>query len=419
MKSKTWSVSRALFIVVMLVLLIMNYVLVSKQVRTELRKVDTGDKVVFVLNGEKVFDKMTDCPYASDMDLHFEMGIHNEGYSLLHVVIYAMYRITGENIEVTRNFFSALITLCNGLTIVLLCWAYSKIYKVRPNGKVYFFSISAVLVTAFLAQYGNTVCANVWHNPTYVIMRPASIVIVVCTWMAFENYKNGEPYKKYLWINAIATAFSMWAKPSFLQAFLPALCICLLIELIKTRGKSFLFSFKLGASFLSCIPILIYQLLWSYFQPYVLNEGGESGIRIKTDWTAWEVIDRCASLFYSSIFVFIGILLLWFCKRTNKRILLFSTLWYAISVFFYSFVKETGPRAGHGNFSWSIMIAIFFLMAFIIGELFIKPEKMKSPKILLVLSFSIYAVYLICGICYFLTVFMGMPYYGGDAAALR
>ena len=347
--------------------------------------------------------------YLSDLPTHLMFAKTQRGYSLCDLILSKVYLWSGNNSTVMVIFCTLLLVGCQALTMFLVYYIYKKMYQIKSGLLLYLLSFSSIIVVAFFAHYGGEYgisgpYANVWHSPTMFLTRPFMLGIIYCTLQVFKNAKEQKPIAKWLVLNAVVTALCMWAKPSFLASFLPALCVYLFIELIRTKGKSFLFSLKLGLSYAVVLPVLLFQM----DSLYVKAKGNEtSQMYFKTDLTIGELMENAQELLFAALFVIVGIILLLVYRKTSKKLLGFCGLYYLFSEFFALFVKETGERSAHGNFLWSKFLFLFVMMAFVAGEVFLKPAQKDIPKRWKALAGIIYAGHLITGLLYFWQVFNG------------
>ena len=58
----------------------------------------------------------------------------------------------------------------------------------------------------------------------------------------------------------------------------------------------------------------------------------------------------------------------------------YTLLLFVVSVLIYSAFKETGPRAGHGNFGWAIGVGYYILFLYIVPWFFQSMQKYRIQK---------------------------------------
>lgn len=361
--------------------------------------------------------------YHSDTGLHLDIARlqieRNEtrsAYSFLHVIMNGFLQVTNMSWQGASVLTACILASCIVATILLVCLWYTCLYKMKPNAKIYFLSLTSVFVSMIILRYGQTISPNVWHNPTLILSRPFSIVVILCVYLVWKNHNEGKSVTKYLWINSIFAVLSVWAKPSFLSTFLPTLCVFLFIELFCTKGKSFLISFKLGVSFVPILFVLGCQYYLLYMQKSEDNAiaiGGGAPVGI------WLLL---RGMLTSSAFFLAGWIILLLYKKTSKEFLAFSGLWYAISMWVRYALRETGSRTNDGNFTWGYIIMLFCVFVFVSGELFIKPTPTSGRKIPKPVMFGIaglYGLHLIYGLYYFVRMLNGVSYEAGGTIFLN
>ena len=395
-------------------------------IHTNMKKSDRILKALFIIalivfslmDGYLVWQQCTpdgDNTYMSDVDMHIKMSLQPYAYSFFNVVLRVAYILSGQNMYILSVLCTALMVASNVVSVLILHHMYKRLYN-NSDWRSGLFSFTSVFVVAFFSDYiglkGDYAAAyaNVWHSPTLLMARPFMLCVIFETIMIFKNAKEGKPIGKHLVYNAIASLFCMWAKPSFFASFLPALCLYLLIELIRTKGKSFLFSLKLGLSYLGIVPFLIYQYIALFIYAPIQTEETTS-VFFKINWTAEEILHAVYNELFSSWFIIISIVLLLVFRKTNKKLLAFTGIYWIISDIFYYFVKESGFRAEHGNFTWSKIAMLYIMMAFVAGEVFLKPAENDIPRKWKALAGVVYGGHLITGCIYFWSLVNGGFYF--------
>lgn len=356
-------------------------------------------------------------PYYSDMPPYLQEGVEAKTdlwYALIGPMVYLFYRLTGT--ESGASFLFALaLSAANGATVLLVRRWYCMVYKMKSNIKAELFSLSSVFVSMLLFPpdlcatgwwYRGSFSPNVWHNPTSILCRPFSLWVILCVYQMLSAYRENRPMKKYMLQNMAAAFLSMWAKPSFLVVFLPALCLYLLIELIKTKGQSLLFSLKIGLSFAPSMLVVLYQYLQLFFAPPI-ETAEASGICCGM----FQTMPRMAVMtITSSLFLLFAAVLIYIYHKEKRIHILFAGIGYAIAWTMALFVEETGIRAGHGNFGWSFILTLFFLFTYMVGECFVKPKEKKIPPKISIGLLAVYSAHFITGICYFAKILCGGSY---------
>jgi hypothetical protein len=259
---------------------------------------------------------------------------------------------------------------------------------------------------------------NVWHNPTYIAVKPFALLAFFVFFASFYARENDTltifSYKfpkqnSLIGILSLILLCSVLAKPSFIQVFLPAVGIFLLIELIKSKRKLLTFCLKIAAAFIPTIIILFLQIgtIWSQ-RSIGGNQIGLSNFEV---WSS-----------YSPNIPFSILLLLCFpicvflingkTAYSNKP-MLFSMIITIVGIIEFGFLKETGDRIWHGNFGWGYSLsALIFWYAAIIQFLDLYYERRQEVKqrILIKIGFVIFFLHFLCGVYYFSVLLQGAVY---------
>ena len=241
---------------------------------------------------------------------------------------------------------------------------------------------------------------NTWQNPTNIAVRPFGAAVFYMTVRIYNRYRYGglgvlaadtaeadpafadgffrrfrQPLYRWweLILYPLCLLLSVYAKPSFLQFFAPAIFVFLVIDLIRTKGRLFPFCVKLALPFLPAAIILFAQLFHLFpglssgaGEAAAAGSGSGSGAGIAVYFLlpagsgAGEFLSaafRCLkSVVLPGAFAF-AILLInrkdaaW---RPLNRLALLCVL---AALAEYILLHETGARDWHGNFTWGLHMA--------------------------------------------------------------
>lgn len=197
-------------------------------------------------------------------------------------------------------------------------------------------------------------------------------------------------------------------KPNFVLSFSIVVLICLVIDFLKTRGRSLKANFKMGVCVLiSCLVLLIQS---SQLYP----DGGSDGIALTFDcflqcWLSWKNILGILISLTFPIMVFIWAI--WKKKDVSKL----KKIWlmFGISILIGQLLTETGERSTHGNFGWGSYCFGWYLMLYSAIEYFIliaDKKKNKIEYILAVVSAAFLTLNIGCGMVYFGLLLQGQRY---------
>jgi hypothetical protein len=215
-------------------------------------------------------------------------------------------------------------------------------------GPAYIHSFSKYIVTG-------TGSPNIWHNITLFAVKPFALLTLFFTVLGLEKKKLS-----YYVIGFISLFLSIFAKPSFVIVFLPALALFILVK--KTYSKENLLYFMILS--LMSVSVLGYQFTHTY--------GGEGNGAIIIDvlgvWSRYSpnvLVSIILALMFPLVYSITNIK---HVLRNNYIIL----TWFItfISIIYAAVFAESGPRYNHGNFFWSYMISLSLLYVFTIADYF-------------------------------------------------
>lgn len=322
--------------------------------------------------------------------------LYNKFYSypVWHLAVRAVNRL----LPVGREYAGALVTACclGILAAILYRFLWRELKEQLSWLGTAFLTIGLLILTALYMPWFNKEVylgqssPTIWHNPTNMAVKPAALLAFL---YFLKLYPGGESMsvsrgrmpgdihrrdsekKRTEWLDFTVFAgillFSCFVKPSFMQGFLPAAVLFLLMELIRTKGKSFWISFKLGLAFL---PSCLYFLVQFFF---VFGEGTERGIGlapfavIRLD-TAHPLISMLqAAAFPLFVLCILGGKQLW-----KDKPLLFSLIFYVVSLLEFILLIEVNEPAS-GNFEWGLQLAMFTFFVMTAVRFYQKRDKKR------------------------------------------
>lgn len=324
-------------------------------------------------------------------------------YKFYHFFTALLSFLTGRNYELS----SAIVLTSSQIATYFITL---HIFELEVNGfekKLWkrILSISTLIVIALPYKfylYLPQGSPNVWHNPTYVVMRPFALISFYSFYkiIEFEN-KFTEKCRKYYLLFSISTLISVIAKPSFVLTFLFAAGIFVLIRIIKERFNNIMFGFKL---FLSVLPTLI-VLFWQYIfikQFEILHTSISFGTFLKLN-----LFDSFYATFCAIIFPFSATLAV-FKNDKYKNVLKIGWLNVLVGwLQYYFLIQETSPT---GDFAWGYMFSLYLLYLFLIISIFDTIKSDKKNNVIYYVSIILYIVQLFCGVYYFYIVLNRFDY---------
>lgn len=309
-------------------------------------------------------------------------------------------------LPIGREWSAAFVTACFiGAVGGILYLFVKKEIKSWPIWKCIMLTVSLLFVTALYMPWFNKEVylgqssPTIWHNPTNLAVKPVALLCFLCF---VKLYQERDKVR----ILPLATASSLlllscFVKPSFIQGFLPAVVIFLVLELIPNRGSSFVFSLKAALMF---IPSGLYFII-QYFMMF----GGEENRRIGIQPFAVIKLDSPNPLI--SILIGIAFPLFVLIALGAKRVFLDKPLWLAVLFYvislleFILFIEETEPAAG--NFEWCMQLAMFTLFIMTAIRFY---QNTWEKKWIWITGNLLFLYHVISGIWYYIWILLFSPW---------
>lgn len=284
----------------------------------------------------------------------------------------------------------------------------------NTNKYCFIFSMLLMLVQPIYIPWFNTNqyigqgTPNVWHNPTIVCCYPFALIT---TFLFINMLQNHEKQKEIYLIDWFRLGFYLFlstlAKPVFIQVFIPASAVYLLILLTKTKYRSFIFSLKFV---LSCIPagiwcifILFLGIIFPSTTSY--GSGGGIGIGFLEVWSYY-TSNVFISIIIGITFPLVYILLTWKTVINNKKLITFILINYIAAILQFIIFKETGPRMYHGNFGWGNNISLTLLFVYVGADYFsLLSDKKHHNKPYIIFPTIILTLNILFGLHYYFEIF--------------
>jgi hypothetical protein len=158
------------------------------------------------------------------------------------------------------------------------------------------FSLFLHLVTPVFLPILNTTIyfgqgsPNIWHSPTFIMTKPFVLIIILLVIPVFKDFKKQYSVRNII-MAGLLLMISVFFKPNFALAFIPALGIFILIK-YRSEFRKYVLSFFIV---LPAILLLGYQFFSTYFTPD--NKLGGTGDQIIFSFLgAWNVHSPCIPL---------------------------------------------------------------------------------------------------------------------------
>jgi hypothetical protein len=303
--------------------------------------------------------------YPSDSKLHinilnnyFSKNNYYIPHPLWHLTTFILSKISFLSVEYSAVIVSAFyVWLWYILVYFFIKNKLSNIYT--SNILILISSIVIIIGPLCIPWYNKLIflgqgSPNIWHNVTLWTVKPFALL---ATWYSIEGLAKQDTKK--LILATVFTLISIFAKPSFIIMFLPAL---LIYALATKEIKDILFiKFYM---ILSTLSILI--LLYQYTHTFNKDEG-KIIIDFLGVWSLYSpniAVSIILALAFPLSFVVLESDIL------NDKYILISWIMIFVSVIYYATFAQTGRFYSHGNFGWSYMIAMSLLYLFSIVKFF-------------------------------------------------
>ncbi len=292
--------------------------------------------------------------------------VHHAAHPLWHVLVAATL-LTGLSLNVSAALVTA---LWKAAEVWLLTELSARILGKR-GWMASACGLTLGLVTAVWVPWVNPTVylgagsPNTWHSPTQIAALVMMLICVPMTSEAVETFRRRLPAEgpkanitpRYALLLSALLALSLLAKPTFMQAFLPACCLYFLVYWIRWPQNSSFF-WRMVAVAAPSVVMMVLQYLY-YFFIYTAQQGGGMTLLITWDKTAsvatQVLLTRAFPLFT---------LAAWIRRDTLKKPLYqLALMMDAVSIAELLLLSETGRRAADGNFGWAMMGSALMLWA--------------------------------------------------------
>lgn len=315
-------------------------------------------------------------------------------YPIWHLLVKAMTFL----LPIGREYAGAFVTACciGGTAAILYRFIREQLRNCLGEGQKILLTVALMILTAVYMPWFNREVylgqssPTIWHNPTNMAVKPVALLVFLLFLKMYQN-RDKVSWKAFAGISALLL-LSCFVKPSFVQGFLPAVVVFLLMELVRTRGKSFCFSLKMAAAF---IPSGLYFLI-QFFSMFGAEAERSIGIEpfavMRLD-TAHPLISMLQAVAFP-LFV-LGIL--GWRRVWNDRPLLFSALFYAVSMLeFILLIEVTEPASG--NFEWALQLAMFGFFIMTAVRFYQQKEQKKG---IWLAGNALFAYHVLSGVYYY------------------
>lgn len=328
-------------------------------------------------------------------------------YPAWHLLVYLLGSFLSIFLE-DNIAFTASSSIINSLSVLVMYYLLLKYlnYKHVDNKRAFsivFLALGLLFVGPLEASkylgsyYLGAYSGNVWHNPTYLIVRPIAFIILLlyAKVLSEKKSKTGDYIKL-----AFLLLLSGVIKPSFYQAFLPGLVVyCVVFFLIKRDKKTFFNCLKIAGT---CVPVTVFALF--QFIEGITGMKQQGGIVFDPLYVwmfytpNWKL-----SLVVSILFPALVIVLLAIQKRIDTEILLALSMFASAILQYMCLYIQEKPYAA--DFCWGFELGIFLIFVVAAKKLHeMTIEETGLVKLVCIILWIVFLLHLLCGVVYFLKI---------------
>lgn len=334
---------------------------------------------------------------ASDISIHATWAaegdfsdltsfVHHGAHPMWHVLV-ALLLAAG----LPLAHAAALVTaLCKAAEV----WLIHRLMRLYLGGRLRPAALTGLALTCGLVSsllvpgYNPTVylgvgTPNTWHSCTQMI---AMVWMLLCVPYAAHCYDGFErrlpaegPRAKLAWREPVLLGamllLSLLAKPTFMQAFLPAACLFFLYQWVRHPANSRFF----GQIIVCVLPAVLFMILqYMYYFGIIVPSQGDMVLEISLDKLRRVTVN---TLLIQAFPIFVLL-----CFRGGRDTLFTLTaIFDAVGVLEFLILGENGRRAADGNFGWGMMGAALMMWVMALIRFFqsgagIREQGRLSPR---------------------------------------
>ncbi len=295
-------------------------------------------------------------------------------YPLWHVMV-AILRQMGMQVDLAA---ALVCTVFRALTFVGSYWLLDRM----SSGKVKPFWLALCALFVFVVtgvdlpdHPGLSVyrfvggSPNVWHNPTQQAVISTMMVCIpylVWCWETFEKKLPEAGDKTMLpWLQVFGLAallvLNLMCKPTVMAALLPAAFLMFLLELCR-RPRNWRYFMQIVLAFIPGVICFLVQYLYYTGVVVPYTSGVDFGATGET------LLAALRTMVMMNAFPLIALVCCWRKELFKDKHILLAVLMVFISMLEVAFFRETGERAGHGNFGWASFSSSYFFWVVMLGR---------------------------------------------------
>jgi len=343
-----------------------------------------------------------------DENPEFTFGVPIQAYTypVYHLVLKLFLTALMGNKVISA---ATLLSLCVVFSVAVTRYCLKRIFAKEIDNNVFlylidFISICSVFfigITGVLTEgryYLGQGAPNLWHNPTYIMLRPVAWISYLYAAVVLMQIKDDCLKIKDFFVFATLVAVGCLIKPSFAIVLLPATAVMTIYLMINKK------SLKPGFLMLGSVGITLLILIWQFVFTQTNELVRDTSEPFRLTIGSYYGFDFRQSL--GAIIALNGIVLIYFIFEGRKHFFkdFYDTLSLLMIVFgMLEFFFMTDGSAG--NFSWGYYVAVHIGTVMSITQC----AKYKNIKLLVALGF-IFLYQVAMGLIYLLLYYRGGEY---------
>ena len=247
---------------------------------------------------------------------------------------------------------------------------------------------------------------NTWHSCTQLMAMAFMLVCVPYTAWCYDCFsarrlREGQetrlPWPQAIMLGVLVF-LSLLAKPTFMQAFLPACCLYFLYQWLRHPKNSRFF-----VQIILCVlPAVVFMILQYLYYFGIIVPWQSSMVLEVASGKALHVLIRVALIMAFPLYTLV------LCRRQKADTTFVLTLVFnLVAIIEMLILGEDGRRAADGNFGWGMMGASLMLWVVCMIRFLREDGVMKwKPKAKYALGWGLLGWHLVSGIYYIVYLFV-------------
>ena len=350
--------------------------------------------------------------YPSDLREHITFAmdaVHqpSKAYSLLHKLLVCLaWLFSFTPVDATFLFSMLMVSMLVLSVIAAILVVYFFLKEKYPHANILHIQCISISLLTLSMMIPTSLAGNVylgigtpnpWHNATYLFCKPFSLLTFIYFTKLLTNPQKNNAISDYLFLSVFGI-LSMWAKPSFMLIFLPAVAIVSSIALARRQMH--------WKRFIGIGLVLLPSFIPLYFIHSNVYLQADDAKIIFTNGEVWRHFYKNIPIALLLAAAFPMYVILLRLRHLSYPLLLAFLVWITGCCVFY-FIAEDGYRFYHGNFSWSYLFGLMILF-FVTSDEFFFQKNIRGNYFNI--GLLLFAAHVLSGLVYFTRLLLGYGY---------